>query len=79
MRKDFLGIYHVHPEGDLESHILKCDINVTNEIPIPICLCTCSPTFKEENGSLIVIHNSFDGREGVEQAREILNSTIPFS
>lgn len=35
--------------------------------------CKCEPTLIEEEGDMIFIHNSFDGREGVEFANEILN------
>lgn len=36
--------------------------------------CHCNPRVIEENGELIVIHNSFDGREAVEWANEILKN-----
>lgn len=36
--------------------------------------CKCNPTLKYENGILLVIHNGFDGREGIEWAKEILNT-----
>lgn len=34
--------------------------------------CKCNPTVVEEGGEMIVIHNSFDGRECVEMANKIL-------
>lgn len=37
--------------------------------------CHCQPKVTQENGIDIVIHNSFDGREGMERAMEILKST----
>lgn len=74
----FKDIYHVHPVSDTEDHILKCDFMVAEGVHVVYCMCKCNPTFKEENSSLIVVHNSFDGREGVEEANEILNSTTPF-
>ena len=55
---------HVHPLDDLEEH----DINSTN--------CKCKPTIIKEGNEFIVIHNSFDGREGVEWANEILNKKL---
>ena len=36
--------------------------------------CHCNPSVIEENGELIIIHNSFDGREGLELANEILDN-----
>lgn len=36
--------------------------------------CKCEPTMFEEEGDMIFVHNSFDGREGVEFANEILNN-----
>lgn len=63
------NIQHVYPINDIGKHIFCCEKQI---IGLPICRCKCSPTYKEENGSLIVIHNSFDGREGVEWTIEIL-------
>ena len=34
--------------------------------------CECCPTVTKEDGEMIIIHNSFDGREAVEWAEEIL-------
>ena len=34
--------------------------------------CLCNPKVTTENGEMIIIHNSYDGREGVEWANEIL-------
>lgn len=36
--------------------------------------CECSPTWFEEGGEIIVVHNSFDGREAVEEANRILGN-----
>lgn len=62
-------VYHVYPRNDLESHYLEC-VYPSNRSPY--CPCKCNPQFKEENESLIIVHNSFDGREGVEWAKELL-------
>ena len=54
---------HVYPLDDIEEHF----INGTT--------CKCHPNvIVEPNSDIIVIHNSFDGREGVEWANEILNN-----
>ncbi len=58
-----MSTYAVTPINDTESHE---DYSST---------CKCYPTVKFENGNMIIIHNSFDGREGVEMAKEILNKT----
>lgn len=34
--------------------------------------CECSPTVEYEGSEILVIHNSYDGREALEQAEEIL-------
>ena len=34
--------------------------------------CHCEPRIEYINGNMIIIHCSFDGREGVEQVLEIL-------
>lgn len=56
-------ILHVMPVNDLEEHIQSC-------------MCKCMPNIKviEDSDSLIWVHNSFDGREGVEWANEILGN-----
>lgn len=54
-------IYHVIPLNDLREHL---------ETIIPPC--PCNPRIERENDSVICIHNSFDGREGLEMAKEIL-------
>lgn len=51
---------HVMPIDDIEEH----EESTT---------CKCEPKVLHENGEMIVVHNSFDGREGVEWANEILN------
>jgi hypothetical protein len=50
---------NVYPINDLEEH----DLDST---------CKCMPTIKEEYGQMIVVHNSFDCREAVEVAKEII-------
>jgi hypothetical protein len=36
--------------------------------------CKCGPKVLHENGNMIFVHNSFDGREAVERANEILTN-----
>lgn len=64
-------VYHIYPNNDLKEHILHCEYP---PIGIPFCPCVCKPIWKEVDDSLLIIHNSFDGREGVEWAQEILNT-----
>lgn len=64
-------VYHVYPVQDLDSHYLEC---VYPAEGYPYCPCKCNPEWKEENDSLLIVHNSFDGREGVEWANQILSS-----
>ena len=53
---------HVYPLNDIEEH----DIETT--------LCKCEPRIiAESNSDIIVVHNSFDGREGIEWTNELLN------
>lgn len=65
------SIQHVYPVDDLQEHDLSCHpvLNWTGAL----CFCPCNPTYQSEGEGLIVVHNSFDGREGVEWAKEILN------
>jgi hypothetical protein len=69
-------VYHIFPLDDLDKHIFQCEYPVYGT---PFCPCKCNPEWKEEDDALLIVHNSFDGREGVEWANEILNSTDPFS
>ena len=52
---------HILPINDLEAH----EESTTRK---------CEPKIIEENGELIVVHNSFDGREGLEWTEEILHN-----
>ena len=54
---------HVVPVGDVEPH---------EERYMEGYECKCEPKIEPCNGSVIVIHNSFDGREGIEIVNEIL-------
>ncbi len=57
---------HIHPLNDKKQH----DTSETGNT------CHCEPTCKMEAGEMVVIHNSFDGREGVEWANDILNKKL---
>ena len=52
--------YHVMPANDLKQHRQSY-------------ICHCLPRVEYESGSMIIVHSSFDGREGVEWTNEILN------
>jgi hypothetical protein len=54
-------IFHVLPVNDIKEHRESY-------------VCHCQPKVQNESGNMIIIHNSFDGREGVEWANEILNN-----
>lgn len=43
--------FHVYPLNDTKEHDLETS------------MCKCWPELKIENGELIIVHNSFDGRE----------------
>ncbi len=53
---------HVHPLNDIKEHDTSDKGNT----------CHCDPIIEEHDGEIIVVHNSFDGREGVEWTNEIL-------
>lgn len=52
---------HVTPNNDIEPH----EESTT---------CKCEPRVEHINGNMVVVHNAFDGREGVEIANEILGN-----
>jgi len=58
--QDYPDQWHIRPV-DESDHIHDTNI------------CSCKPRLEVENGIDIYIHNSFDGREGLENALEILN------
>jgi hypothetical protein len=52
---------HIYPLNDHWCHILDGTE------------CPCEPTINPEGGTLIIVHNSFDHREIVEEAIRIMN------
>ena len=58
--------WHVLPNNDIKPH--------TEETT-----CDCNPKVLHENGDMIIVHNSYDGREGVEAVNSILSKTTPSS
>jgi len=56
------NIWHLLPTDDLEEHKESS-------------MCRCNPEVKIGEGGVLIVHNSFDGREGLELAKEILNSS----
>ncbi len=48
------NIVHVYPENDLLPHITEG------------LGCPCNPTVENVEGGVLVIHNSYDGREKAE-------------
>ncbi len=62
-------VFHVYPTNDLEEHYLECVYPIVGH---PYCPCKCHPEFREEEDSLLIVHNSFDGREVFEQAKEMI-------
>ena len=52
---------HVMPIDDEKEHHMKY-------------FCGCDPRLIYESGTIIVVHNSYDGREAIEEANEIINN-----
>lgn len=64
-----MSIYHVTPRHDLIKH--------SSDSAEPCC---CEPKIITEDGDMIIVHNSLDGREAVEWADALLdklNKTNP--
>ena len=54
---------HIHPINDIKEH----DTTDTGNT------CNCNPkVIIEPDSEIIVVHNSFDGREAVEWTKDIL-------
>ena len=58
--------YHVLPIDDLKEH--------TEDTT-----CECHPKVLHENGNMIIVHNSFDGREFKEQLLDAINSEAKYN
>jgi len=54
---------HITPTNDLREHIEES-------------ICWCEPEIEIVNGEMIIIHNSLDGREYLEEAEDILKMKI---
>ncbi|MEO9145090.1 MAG: hypothetical protein ABI237_05985 [Ginsengibacter sp.] len=52
-------IYHVVPVNDTKEHTS----NYT---------CPCKPVIENHGPNMVAVHNSYDGREGVEWFHEVL-------
>lgn len=51
-----MKIYHVYPLNDIKEHITEATKD-----------CDCNPEIQyQDNGNIIVVHTSFDGRENFE-------------
>lgn len=73
------NIWHVFPIDDSEEHLQKSEwvSNVDSQGNVNMslyCSCKCRSSVDYlENGGIIVVHDAFDGRLGIEWANEILN------
>lgn len=71
-----IPVWHIAPTNDLKPHNEWSTQEQDPEDPIVWkfigCDCKCNPIIKKVNDSILVIHNSFDGREGLEWTNEIL-------
>lgn len=58
-----MSFWHIYPTNDLEEHDTESS------------QCKCNPKLEEieDTGDFLIVHNSFDGREAVEMAKEIIN------
>jgi hypothetical protein len=57
-----MSIWHILPTNDLREHE-------------ELSTCKCVPRVDvQENGDILIIHNSFDGREVIEMFTEIINN-----
>jgi hypothetical protein len=53
--------WHVHPVNDLHDHNTESSI------------CNCEPNAQIlPSGDILIVHNSYDGREGMEIVNQIL-------
>ena len=69
-------IYHVLPINDIEEHSEEVEMAL-GFIPVSKCKCMAQPQLDPDSGGWVIVHNSFDGREALEEANEILNQNKP--
>lgn len=67
------SVFHVVPINDIKPHSISFKLH----IGLPIALCSCGPTLDAQaeyygKNITVFIHNSFDGREGIEWAKASL-------
>lgn len=69
-------ILHIVPLNDSSQHYeatsFATEENKWTPYPSSICLCIPIRKYVPETDGWILVHNSFDGREGLEWAAEIL-------
>lgn len=65
-------VRHVVPLDDEEPHFRYSREEDLPFGPFPRCDCHCHPRWEREGDVIIFIHSSFDGREALEWAKEIL-------
>lgn len=65
-------VIHIYPKDEEDDHIIFLTYHLAGN---PYSECKCEPWFKPaDNGHVLVIHSSFNGREALEWTQEILNS-----
>lgn len=73
-------ITHILPINDISEHTERVYYE-PSILPIPFSWCKCNPEIRlnpQASESILIIHNSFDGREGVEWVQEILKENKLF-
>lgn len=77
---NIIQVIHVHPVNDTMEHDLSMPMYERHDEGVKLIIhCKCKPRLElvtheidTSIHALKVIHNSFDGREGLEWAKEIL-------
>lgn len=72
---EYDGYWEVYPDDEYYEHDFKVWQTFTEHGEQNESRCPCNPRLEyreDEEGKLVIVHNSFDGREGVEWAEEIL-------
>lgn len=64
------NVWHITPTNDARDHDETTQERAGGLL---CCLCPCKPAHTVlDNGALLIVHDAFDGRLGVEMAREVL-------
>lgn len=72
------AVLHTVPVDDVKEHSLHTEIEGRPFGEEVCCYCDCHPRrIQEDDEKVIFVHRSYDGREALEEANEVLGLPTP--